>query len=74
MDDQEAEKLGLDRFLIPKGIYIGIEIPDFMNHIPEIGKSFKELLASPDIDPNGFCLEMYMGETDVRCMVKLENA
>jgi hypothetical protein len=74
VDDQEAEILGLDVFLIPKGTYIGIEIPDFMNRIPEIGGSFKELLAHPDIDPNGFCLEMYLGETDVRCMVKLENA
>jgi hypothetical protein len=73
LEDHEAEKLGLESFLIPKGSYIGVEIPDFMNHIPEIGKTFRQLLSTPNIDPNGFCLEMYIGENDVRCMVKLEN-
>jgi hypothetical protein len=73
LNEHEAEQLGLESFLIPNGTYIGVEIPDFMNHISEIGKSFRELLSTPDIDANGFCLEMYFGENDVRCMVKMEN-
>jgi hypothetical protein len=73
LNDEEAKKSGLDAFLILKGTYIGVEIPDFMKQITEIGKTFKELLANPDIDQNGFCLEMYLNENDVRCMVKLKN-
>jgi hypothetical protein len=71
--DGEAESLGLERFVVRKGEYICELIPDFMDNIPSIGKTFQKLLKHPEIDPEGYCLEWYLNEKDVRCMVKLKN-
>jgi len=68
--DGELREYKLEEFTIPKGNYIYIDILNFMNNIPQIGSAFKELIADPGIDPNGFCLEWYTNETDCRCMVK----
>lgn len=68
----EAAALGCEHFTIRSGNYISIFIKDFMKNIPAIGNAFSELLSNPDIDPNGYCLEIYEGESDVRCMVPLK--
>jgi hypothetical protein len=67
----EYEKQGFEPFLIPKGTYTSIYIPDFMKDVQQIGQAFRQLLAEPSIDQNGFCLEMYVGDKDVRCMIRL---
>lgn len=72
VDDGEAEKLGLEPFTIRSGDFISQTISDFMTDPPEIGRVFDRLLHQPGIDPNGYCLEMYVSETDVRCMVGLK--
>jgi len=64
--DEQSE---LEHFIIKKGAYISELIPDFMQDISQIGKTFEKMLNEPDIDPSGYCLEMYLNETDVRCMV-----
>ncbi len=69
--DGEADKLGCESFIIKKGTYNVIVISDFMNNIQDIGKAFDEILKDPLIDPNGCCVEMYLNEKDVRCMVRL---
>ncbi len=69
----EAAALHCSSFTIRKGSYNSIFIQDFMTDIPAIGNAFRQLLALPGIDPNGYCLEMYEGENDVRCMVPLKN-
>jgi hypothetical protein len=73
LEDGEAEKLGLEPFVIKSGEFISITIPDFAKDMQSIGRAFKELLASPDIDPDGYCLEWYLNEKDVRCMVPLKS-
>jgi hypothetical protein len=60
-------------FVIPKGTYISTFIPDFMKDPGQIGRCFEELLKVPGLDPQGFCLEIYEGEKDVRCMIRLVN-
>lgn len=67
----EAEKLQLEKFVLKKGDYISIEIPDFMKNVPAIGKAFEQLLADPRIDKEGACVEWYFNETDVKCMVRI---
>ncbi len=67
----EEEKTGMKTFVIKSGIYISEFIPDFCKDVRSIEKAFKELLASPDIDPQGYCLEIYEGLNEVRCMVPL---
>jgi hypothetical protein len=71
-DNGNNEKSGLESFLIPKGTYTSIYIPNFMDDVQQVGTAFKQLLGNPAIDHNGFCLEMYTGEKDVRCMVRLD--
>jgi hypothetical protein len=68
----EAEQLGFEAFTLRKGEYLGVVITNFMEDIPRMGATFRELIANPLIDPNGICVEMYLGEKDVRCMVRLK--
>lgn len=67
----EAEKLHLEKFVLKKGNYISIDIPDFMQNVPAIGKAFEQLLADPRIDTEGACVEWYFNENDVKCMVRI---
>lgn len=67
----EAEKLGLGRYIVKKGTYISIDIPDFVKDVPAVGKAFEQLLADTRIDPEGECVEWYMTEKDVKCMVRI---
>ena len=69
----EAEKLGCPVFIIKKGKYTSIYINDFHSDIPAIGRAFQQLLDDPGIDPKGCCVEMYEGDKDVRCMVRLSD-
>jgi hypothetical protein len=69
--DNEAEQTGFESFTIKRGNYITEFITDFCVDTAAIGKAFKTLLSHPDIDPNGYCLEMYTSDKDVRCMVPL---
>lgn len=68
----EAETLGVDRFTIQKGTYLGLTILDYLKDLGEIGRTFHQLLQSPDLDPEGYCLEIYTGK-DVQCLVKLKT-
>ena len=70
--EQEALALGLDTYRIRQGIYNSIIIKDYFKDPSSISQAFQQLLASPDLDPQGACVEMYLGERDVRCMVRLK--
>lgn len=68
----EVEALELERFTIQKGAYLGLSIQDYMKDLGEIGRTFHRLLQSPELDPEGYCLEIYAGK-DVQCLVKLKT-
>lgn len=67
----EGEVPDLERFILKKGTYISMDVLDFMNNIPAIGKAFEQLLADPRIDPEGACVEWYFNEKDVKCMIRI---
>jgi hypothetical protein len=69
----EAEKYGCETFVLKKGDYISTFISNYRDDITSFSRAFKKLLADPKIDPNGYCVEMYLGEQDVRCMVRLNS-
>ncbi len=71
LETGEADKLGLDFFDIKPGTYTSMIVKDYDADIMKIAESFDELLQNPDIDPEGYCLEWYFNDTDVRCMVPL---
>jgi len=71
--DGEAQLLGCEPFVIRKGKYIFLDRIDFMQDLQSIGTAFQKLISQPNIDPNGYCLEWYLNEKDVRCMVRLDD-
>ena len=66
----EALKYGCETLTIPRGKYLSVRINDYMQDIPAIGKAFQEILTIPGYDPNGYCVEWYLNDTDVLCMVR----
>jgi len=69
----EAEELGCEKFVIESGQYISLLIENYASDIPAIGKAFQQLTDYPDTDPQGYCIEWYLNETDVLCMVRLNS-
>jgi hypothetical protein len=71
-EKDEAERFGCERIVIKKGQYICHTVLNFMNDIPAFGKAFQELLTNPGLDPEGYCVEWYLNERDVKCMVRIK--
>ena len=67
----EAEKFGLESFVIQKGQYIYKDILNYSEKPQNISDTFRQLISQPNIDPDGYCLEWYLNESDVRCMVRI---
>ncbi len=68
-----GELPGCDTFTISKGKYTSIALPDFMKDTRQVGTAFQQLLQNLGIDPNGCCVEQYLNERDVVCMVRLKD-
>lgn len=69
----EAAGLNLETMIIQQGHYLSLFISNFHEDVQKIGKAFRQMIADPRIDPRGFCVEWYLNEKDVRCMVKLQG-
>ena len=67
----EGKKLNTATLVLNKGNYIALKITDYMNDLPGIGKAFEELLSQPGLDPQGYCVEWYLDNKDVKCMIRL---
>lgn len=72
LEEGEAEKYDCMPFTIRKGEYMSETIHDYMENIPKIGETFHKMLELPDLDPKGYCLEMYLNPKDILCMVPLK--
>lgn len=73
LESGEAEKLKLETLVIKNGKYASIIIHDYMKNIEAIGEVFTKLTDLPDIDPKGYCVEWYISDEDVQCMVRLSD-
>ncbi len=69
----EATKYNCESLTLKKGNYISLIISHYRQDLPSIGIAFQKLLALPNIDPEGYCVEWYLNETDVNCMVRLND-
>lgn len=67
----ELSKHDLETLTIPAGEYESILVNNFMNDIQGIAAAFDQLIQLPNIDPMGYCIEWYISDTDVRCMVRV---
>ena len=72
LESGEAEKLGLETLTIKGGSYNTLYITDYRSHIDAIGKCFELLTGQAETDPNGYCVEWYIGD-DVKCMVRCND-
>jgi uncharacterized protein YndB with AHSA1/START domain len=70
IDTDEVEKSGLEKFTIKRGAYNTYYIIDYPNKPDAIAKSFELLTGQAEVDPEGYCIEWYIGEHDVKCMVR----
>jgi len=69
--DEDFMYPDLETFTIKNGPYNSFYIPDFRNHLEDIPKAFELLLQQHEVDPQGYCLEWYINDKDVKCMVPL---
>ena len=74
LSDGEAERLGCETLIIPKGQYVAIPVSDFRKDIISINRAFQKLLKEPNLDPQGYCLEWYASDKEeVTCMIRLDE-
>jgi|SRR6218665_4009174 len=73
MQTGEAEHLHAETFTIKEGPYNSFYITDYRENLDSIGKAFDLLTAEHETDPNGYCLEWYINEKDVKCLVPLRT-
>jgi predicted transcriptional regulator YdeE len=71
LHENEAAEFGLPALEIKKGRYLSITIRNFMEDTSMIGQAFQTLMQDPRIDPEGYCVEWYFNDPDVRCMIRL---
>jgi hypothetical protein len=67
----EETKIRCEQMIIPKGDYLNITVFNYMQKLEGITTAFAEILTQPGLDPDGYCVEWYLDEKNVRCMVKL---
>lgn len=73
IQEGKAETYGLETFVIRKGTYMSELLLNFREDKDRVGSTFQKLLALPALDPKGYCLELYLNEKDMRCMVPLKK-
>src|SRR5690606_21014190 len=69
----EAEKLNCKSVKLKEGRYVSLIVKDFMKDPQSIAAAFNQLLTSPNLDREGYCVEWYVNDTDVQCMIRLNN-
>jgi len=73
LERDKVKNIHCESSIIEKGKYRAITILNYQNDAEGITKAFEELISYSDIDPNGYCIEWYQGDKDVKCMVRLET-
>ncbi len=73
LEKDESKKYSCESTVIPKGEYISITVKDYTKNIQSIGNAIHKLIAHPDIESEGHCIEWYLNDKDMRCMVKLHS-
>lgn len=67
----EGEQNGCETFVIKKGEYWSALLLDWRKDESIVGRTFQQLLQHPQLDKQGYCLEIYPNEKDIRCLVPL---
>ena len=72
MGDEE-QRLGLEKLTLKKGTYVSETLSDWRGREQVIGETFQKLLTDQRLDPQGYCVEQYLDNGDVVCMVRIAS-
>ena len=73
LESGEAENGNNETFTIKAGPYNSFYITDYRENLDGISRAFELLTAQHETDPNGYCLEWYINDKDVKCLVPLRT-
>lgn len=73
IEEDKGKEFRCESFTIGEGKYVSITILNYVKDTQLIAKAFEELTKHSDIDPNGYCVEWYFNDKDVKCMVRVDN-
>ncbi len=59
--------------VLKKGTYSCIRVIDFMKDPVSIKNAFTTLLSQPNFDREGYCVEWYLNDRDVDCMLRMAD-
>jgi hypothetical protein len=69
----EGDQYRCPAFTIRKGLYLSQVVKDWCKEENKIKDTFDTLLADSRGDRNGYCLEEYINDDDMRCMVPMDT-
>jgi hypothetical protein len=69
----EGKDYDCETFIIRKGDYVSITLKNWLKDDTMIERAFAQLLNNSEVDENGYCLEVYLNELDIQCMVPLKS-
>lgn len=73
LSEGEVKKFGCPTLVVKKGKYICETVQDYMKYANAIGYTFQKMLSRPDLDPEGYCVEWYIDNREVKCMIRLNS-
>lgn len=65
------ESFDLPTLEIMAGTYAYLDVKDYQKDLAAIDRHFQLLLRHPQLDPQGYCVEWYLKQQDLRCMVRI---
>ena len=73
LSDMEAEENSFESFTVTKGTYLTETLTGWRENTQIIGATFDKLLQDPQLDPSSSCVEWYLSDDKLTCMVKLKT-
>lgn len=73
IDRTESKGWDLPAYIIKKGNYACCTIKNYHQHLSVIAETFQKLLNIPELDPQGACIEWYINNQDLKCMIRLKD-
>jgi hypothetical protein len=69
--DREVIPSGCEELTAKAGVYNAEQISNWRGREEILGQTFQKMIADPGIDPQGYCVEEYLDNGDVICMVRI---
>jgi len=74
LEPDEAGRFQCETLVLKKGEYLSLTLHQYRDDLSAIDRAFKALLSQPGLDPQGYCVEWYTNDTDMRCMIRKAEA